>query len=324
MLVLHGEGPVQSLAFAPDGATLYAAQGRHHDVRAWNLADRTAVPFVAGGETMVGALHFLPGGRWAVGHSNRSAPPRDNPFRLIDVPAGTARPFPFCTWYGHAAAADGSQLVGLGHSHYDEERAAESSCYRLYGWTLTPAGLEYAWHRNLSTHTDVRSVTRLGADRFATAATVRFSANLLDSAAWRIEVTVRRAADGEPEEEHAAPQQRVQQLLASPQGDKLVLRSGTGLRVWDANDLKKRPAIVEGKFKSTMEPPAAAFDPSGRYLLLANDGPSVIVYDTTTWKQVRKWKWDVGVLRAVAVAPDGTLAAAAGPRGAIAVWDLDL
>jgi WD40 repeat protein len=71
--------------------------------------------------------------------------------------------------------------------------------------------------------------------------------------------------------------------------------------------------------------PGACFHPSQPYLLLANGGPSVIVFDTTTWKPVRKWKWDTGgTLRAVAIAPDGTLAAAGGPRGIAVVWDLDL
>jgi hypothetical protein len=50
----------------------------------------------------------------------------------------------------------------------------------------------------------------------------------------------------------------------------------------------------------------------------------VLVYDTTTWKQVRKWQWGAGTLRAVAVSADGALAAAAGPRGTVVVWDLDL
>jgi WD40 repeat protein len=73
-----------------------------------------------------------------------------------------------------------------------------------------------------------------------------------------------------------------------------------------------------------MTAPAACFHPSAPYLLLANGGPSVIVFDTT-WKPVRKWKWDTGgVLRTVAVSPDGSLAAAGGPRGVVVVWDLDL
>ena len=49
-----------------------------------------------------------------------------------------------------------------------------------------------------------------------------------------------------------------------------------------------------------------------------------LIVSTTTWKQVRKWKWDIGALRVIGVSPDGTLAAAGGPTGKIVVWDLDL
>jgi hypothetical protein len=96
------------------------------------------------------------------------------------------------------------------------------------------------------------------------------------------------------------------------------------LWVYDTADWIRPPVVVPGTDKKLLDERAAAFHPSGRYLLLANNGPSVLVYDTATWKEVRKWKWDAGTLRTVGISPDGTLAAAAGPHGAVVVWDLDL
>src|SRR5262249_33652414 len=122
-----------------------------------------------------------------------------------------------------------------------------------------------------------------------------------------------------------SPQPYLEQLLVSPDGSRVVVRRGTALWVLDADGGEKVPRAVEGKYAKFMGERAACFHPSAPYLLLANNGPSVLVYDTTTWQQVRKWKWDAGgVLRTVAISRDGALAAAAGPRGAIVVWDLDL
>jgi WD40 repeat protein len=137
-------------------------------------------------------------------------------------------------------------------------------------------------------------------------------------------VTIRNADNGEPETELTGLHERFDQLLASPSGNWLVARTGTKLHVWDANDWNRPPRIVAGKHKHTMRFPLAAFHPSGRYLLLADNTSSIIAFDTTTWNEARKWNWNAGSLHAVAVSSDGTLAAAGGLRGAVVVWDWDL
>ncbi len=322
MLILAGEdGYTQSLKFSSDAATLYDGHG-FRGLWAWDLAARTAARLVFGGERMTHTLLPLPGGRWAVGYSTaETPPPRYNALRLIDLAAGTARPF--LVFPSHSAVA-GEWLAGLGHSQYDEDRTADSPRQRVYGFALTADGPQYAWHSDVPAGVNVREVAALGPDRVAVYETVPLGSGVFQSVAWRVRMTVRRAADGTTEAELDYPHLQAHQVLGSPDGTKLVARFGMELRVWDAADWKRPPRVIEGIHKGTMSEPAAAFTPDGRFLLLANDGPSVLVYDTTSWAVVRKWKWDVGVLRVVAVSPDGSLAAAAGPRGRIAVWDLDL
>jgi WD40 repeat protein len=66
-----------------------------------------------------------------------------------------------------------------------------------------------------------------------------------------------------------------------------------------------------------------AFHPSGRYLAATSNDGTVKFYDTTTWKMVQAFNWEVGRLRSLAFSPDGMLAAAGGDKGKIVVWDVD-
>jgi len=79
---------------------------------------------------------------------------------------------------------------------------------------------------------------------------------------------------------------------------------------------------------------AVAFSPSGALLAAVGDSGTAVLYDTTTWQTAREFAWDIGELRAVCFAPDGTRAATIGV-GAVAasrkravgravVWDLDV
>ena len=67
---------------------------------------------------------------------------------------------------------------------------------------------------------------------------------------------------------------------------------------------------------------ALAADPLGRFLLTAA-GPKVTVWDPATWKPLRAFDWKIGRLTCLAVSPDGTLAAAGGDKGKVAVWDVE-
>lgn len=74
---------------------------------------------------------------------------------------------------------------------------------------------------------------------------------------------------------------------------------------------------------------AAAFHPSGAEFLTGTDAGRVHVWDTGEWGEprapdrgpARTFEWGVGPVQALAVSPDGALAAVAG-RDGVVVWDV--
>ena len=68
---------------------------------------------------------------------------------------------------------------------------------------------------------------------------------------------------------------------------------------------------------------ALAYHPSGRLLFATSNDATVHAFDAHTLDRVNRFTWHLGELRAVAVSPDGTLAAAGSATGDVVVWDLD-
>ena len=64
------------------------------------------------------------------------------------------------------------------------------------------------------------------------------------------------------------------------------------------------------------------FHPGGRLLLTGGAAGTVGVWDVASWSPVSTFRWGTGPVYALAVAPDGLRAAAAGQGGAV-IWDLD-
>ena len=327
MLMLQGpDHPVEALTFSPDATTLYAVQG-HHGIRTWNITDRTATRAECEGQLLVEQFVFHPGGRWAFSATAHTTSPTYNTARIIDLSTGTMRPFNFTgnVRDNIACLPDGSRLITIGSTAFEPGRLtpAYRARTRLYGWTMTATGPEQAWHYIVPAREIMRFVVAL--DRqFAIAEMTALPGYTYDNPMWSIRLTICRATTGACVTELAYPHQQIQQLLASPTGELLVARDGTELHVWTALNWSAPPVVVAGAHDHAMEPSAACFHPSGRYLLLANNNPSVTAFDTSTWAPVQTWRWDAGALRSTAVSPDGSLAAAGSSRGVVVVWDLDL
>jgi WD40 repeat protein len=326
VLILRGpDWPIQSLVFAPDAATLYAVHG-NVGVHAWNLADRSGRELDIEGRSVFGEFAVHPGGRWAFGRRPRGErQPTDNDSWVLDLTNGRAKPSNFLGVVGQhiAISPDGSRVVTVGHSDYDKQRPAKVRSNRLYGWKMTATGPRYAWHLDAEDAQPWR-VVFVGNETLLSEDWVPVGRDAAGGPRHEQRLCVRSAASGEPVRVMECPTRRIEQLLTSPNGNQFVVRRGTKMWVCATADWEAPPTAVPGTDAKVLDERAAAFHPSAPYLLLANNGPSVLVYDTTTWKQVRKWKWDAGTLRAVAVSADGSLAAAGGTHGAVVVWDLDL
>jgi WD40 repeat protein len=68
-----------------------------------------------------------------------------------------------------------------------------------------------------------------------------------------------------------------------------------------------------------------AFHPKGKMLAVILGGPTLVkLYTVEGLKKMDAFNWKVGLLNTVAFSPDGTLAAAAGAKGRVVVWDVDV
>ncbi len=109
-------------------------------------------------------------------------------------------------------------------------------------------------------------------------------------------------------------------LAFHPTAPVLVYTAGPKLIVYD---LEAQAPVAERK-RSKKYPQDAAFTPDGKHLVTVSNERTAVFWETAGWTEVREFAWDIGQLKAVAVAPDGNRAACASDRGRVVVWDLDL
>jgi WD40 repeat protein len=110
-------------------------------------------------------------------------------------------------------------------------------------------------------------------------------------------------------------------LVAPHDGSRVIGCWGQWLGVWNFGAkkmTKKARASVFAHYR------ALAFHPDGRHVLAGNDDETARVIDTHTWQVVKQFEWAIGAITAVAVSPDGALAAAGSQTGQVVLWDLDL
>lgn len=117
-------------------------------------------------------------------------------------------------------------------------------------------------------------------------------------------------------------------LAFHPSGKSLVFTAGRTLFVWEVPSARPEGVALKACEKKRLQLDAkhfmdAAFTPDGGRLLTVSKEGAARVWDAATWTCERSFTWHVGPLRAVAVAPDGTRAAAAGDSGRVVVWDLE-
>jgi WD40 repeat protein len=325
MIVLTGPTkPIQSLSFSSDETKLYAVHG-FVGVHEWDLSTQTVKGFdTAKGIRAFGEFVVHPDGKWAFGRCPQPDYWNDSDSRSIDLTTGKTQSLNFIGVSGQniAISSDGKEMVTIGAAEFDKVRKSKKDVTRLYGWKMTAKGPKYQWHRDTPDEVEARSVVFVDEDHLLTVNGVRAKGVGYNPPIHQL--SVRSANNGKIIANLDYPETHIDQILASPDGKYALARLGTSLWVWNAEDWKKSSRFVERKHSTWIEPLAAVFHPSSRYLLLAVNGPSVAVIETGTWREIWKWKWEIGTLRAVTVSRSGNLAAAATPKGKIVVWDLDL
>ncbi|WP_149111165.1 WD40 repeat domain-containing protein [Limnoglobus roseus] len=67
-----------------------------------------------------------------------------------------------------------------------------------------------------------------------------------------------------------------------------------------------------------------AFHSSGGLLAVTNNDRTVRMIDAATWQSRHAYAWDIGRMRSIAFAPDGTVAAAGSDTGKVVLWDVEV
>jgi WD40 repeat protein len=114
----------------------------------------------------------------------------------------------------------------------------------------------------------------------------------------------------------------IDHLVWSPQGDRLAGLAGHRLWLWNAETGEPTGPLRAGGTGLFSRP---AFDPTGHRLLAGgvNVDGGVYVWDAETGREFLSYSWPIGRVFAVAVSPEGQLAAAGGESGRIVMWDME-
>jgi WD40 repeat protein len=104
-------------------------------------------------------------------------------------------------------------------------------------------------------------------------------------------------------------------------GDGRAVAVGTSYELGVVDAVEMRLAVLGGRSRGTVSALAAHPD---RPVILSGEDRTVRVWEwDTTIRPVNAFDWHVGWVTALAVSPDGMLAAAAGSDGTVVVWDLE-
>lgn len=296
---------VRDVAFSPDCRAIAAAADR--TVFLWNLDSPNIVPVRLDVETgyRPGGLSFSACGRqlaWLSFDGRRSYD--------RDTRSASAALYPMPAAHGmfHGSDATGTRAVS-NHSFPD---------HCLLGWKR----VEGEWVRQWKISTRELSAESLtmapSGDRFAMFTRVTVGGRWWEQP-MRLEVrdsatTAELSAGSYPYSYAAKP------LRFHPHGEQIAGVNNMTLLVWSLPE-GGDPRLVQNDNRKHFT--ALSYHPDGRRLFVTSNDETVQVFDTDSLARVGRYTWKLDKLSAVAVSPDGTLAAAGSANGDVVLWDLD-
>lgn len=292
MLTLDGlAGPVATLAFSADGATL--AVGGSAGVHLWRPpADAGTLAGTGGSQ----ALAFSPDGRYlAVGGADRKLQVWDIRDRRV-----LSDPWPQEDAISSVAfVGAGTVVFGLGNRSKQVARSA----------TLLLLDLPHGKPRPTSfgVNNGIRALAALPDRRLA---------------AWATDTKLLRVQDVTRPRVQPVPLKHDCRALAfSPDGRRLAVTSDWEVLILDITRWPERGTAL-GRHQGVVS--ALAFGSDGRTLYTGDWKNTVRVWDVERLTERASYTWPVGNrVTALAVSPDGLRAAVGGDSGTVAVWDLD-
>ncbi|MBY0457328.1 MAG: WD40 repeat domain-containing protein [Gemmataceae bacterium] len=297
-------GKVLDVAFSPDSRAVAAAV-EESGLFLWNLDSPTLAPvrLDAGGEYRPGGLRFSADGRqleWQLPHA-RCTYDRDDPGSTNEYPAFLLNAL------GWKRSADGDLIVS---THGLPE-------HLMAGWRLKDGDWVRQWQlstQNLSVAAEV-----LSPDGMLLALFTRVT----DHGRWwenPMRLEVRDAGTSEVRARGTYPYSYAARLAFAPNADQLAGINDAAVLVWSL-PAGGDPRLVRNDSRKHFT--ALAYHPTGHRLFVTSNDETVHVFDTHSLERATRYTWQLDKLSAVAVSPDGTLAAAGSANGDVVVWDLD-
>lgn len=286
------DGFVQAVAFSPDGRLL-ASGSADGSARLWGAVSGVQQGLYSAGAEWVSAVAFSPDSKVLCSAT------QDGSLLFAhvgdDEPADVVAVGPLVRVTAVAFAPDGKRLAWASYSGgavrgltaRSDSKPFKDGNRLTFTLAIAPDGRSFATG---GTHADV-FVRRLDSLKVA-----------------------RRLTHDNPEGCRA--------LAYSPDGQTLALAVGGGVQLWDVADGERLGEWADHDDVVT----GVAFSPDGnRLLTCAGDGIArLYAVAGAALREVGRYDWKLGPLCAVAISPDGTLAAAGGSDPPyLVVWDVE-
>jgi WD40 repeat protein len=285
---------VYTLAFAPDGRTLYSGDGQGY-VLAWDLAGRThrvlfRLPY---------SVNRIVGWLWPSPDGSRLLVQDDFLLRnALDPDVPLLNPGPGERGWWKYMLPDGRRVAKT-----DPDRG-----WRLDWWDVdtglrVPVPAPMGGATNLTFHALLADGVTL----------LTYSGTRRETALWDVR-TGERLGVLPRSPENVYPYH----LWLSPDGGTFALARENQLWLYDIPSRSLRHQV-----KAPRQFQTVAFQPRGRLMAAGHTGSHVSLWDAIAGQMLQRFDWHCGQILTLAFAPDGQTCAA-GAYAKIVVWDVDV